>query len=336
MGVVLEMTDDDVATSAPATDSAPAEKPAGEVEPESKSETGQQVAASQPEAKVEGETETKTTETGPTIKVPETPVEEPPKTDGPVLSDETRKYQAERDRAEQQLKDFYKQVMPFVEVDPYGRIVGPRQVQQAPVQPAQPEQPAIDVNQLLEAAAAGDKEATQTLLWVAKEQAKREAKEEIIKEFSTNANFAEEKKGLQKDFPDFYKKDDKGNTTEVPDENSPLFNETLKVMMQKPGLNANDPRDVRMAAEIAESRLIKAGLPDLEKRIRTEVATRKKQVGGSSVGISSGGGLVAEDLKDALTDKQVVALKREGRDDDGVKRIARIVKQAKKEGGFYL
>jgi len=335
MGVVLEMlADDDVATSAPTTDSTPAdEKPAGEVAPESKSETGQVAEVSKPEETTEGETESKPVESEPTIKVPDSE-EEPPKTDGPVLSDESRKYQADRDRAEQQLKDFYKQVMPFVEVDQYGRITGPRQAQQ-PVQQA-PEQPQIDVNQLLEAAAAGDKDATQTLLWVVKEQSKREAKEEIIKEFSTNANFAEEKKGLQKDFPDFYKKDDKGNQTEFPDEKSPLFQETLKVITQRPGMNANDPRDVRMAAEIAESRLIKAGLPDLEKRIRSEVATKKKQVGGSSVGISSGGASSGEDLKDALTDKQVSALKKEGRDDDGVKRIARIVKQAKKEGGFYL
>jgi len=245
--------------------------------------------------------------------------------------DEVRKYQADRDRAEQHLKNFYKEVLPYVEVDDYGRITGPKKS----TAPAKAE-PQFDVEALAEASAGGDKEATKTLLWIAKEQAKREAKEEMMGDLRSSASFETERQGIKKEFPDLYVKDESGKVTDVADENSPLFKETLKVIGERPYLNLSNPRDVRVAAIEAENRLLKAGLPEFEKKLKTEVQTRLKKTGAGTVAVSAGGGQTIDDLKGVLTDLQVERLKKEGHDEDGVKRIARIVKQAKKEGGFYL
>jgi hypothetical protein len=341
--VVLEMTDEETTTPAnsgtpPGDDSAAT----GKAKDEGKAEIGQEAEAGKPAGDDSAETGDDSAEKGEAGKTGEEPPkaseEKPEEVPGKgkekevdKTQEELRRYQSDRDRAEQQLKEFYKQVMPFVEVDDYGRIMGPKK----PAEPENADQK-YDVEALSEAAASGDKEAFKTLLWISKEQGKREAKDELRGEFRNSVSVETERQGLKNDFPDLYVKDEKGNPTDKADNTSPLFTETLKVFGERPYLNIKNPRDVRTAAVEAENRILKAGLPDLEKKIRNEVQTRFKKAGAGAVAVSAGGGQAADELKGVLTEDQDGALKREGYDEDGRKRIARIVKQAKKEGGFYL
>ena len=341
MGVVLEMTDEDTTTPATSESSVgDTSTDAGESKDAGNTETGQ---GAETEPKV-GEDSTKAGDDSAGVIASDSKAEEsgvkPAETETTKeesepdnTKDEIRRYQADRDRAEQQLKNFYKEILPHVEVDDFGRVIGPRK--QAVAKPENAE-PQYDINALAEASANGDQEATKTLLWIAKEQAKREAKDELRGEMRNANSFESDRQGLKKEFPDLYVKDDSGRPSDKSDESSPLFKETLKVFQERSYLDMRSPRDVRTAAIEAENRLLKAGLPDFEKRIKTEVQTKLKKTGAGAVAVSTGGGQATDELKGALTDSQVSRLKKESYDDEGIKRISRIVKQAKKEGGFYL
>jgi hypothetical protein len=322
--VVLEMTEE---TAPVAVDASSASQADGQSNTGETVETGQQTEqvrsagdnSTNPQAdssvqKTEGEASAKNGET--------IPVE--PKVD--KTQDDLRRYQAERDKIEQYAKELVKKVSPYVDFDEWGNPIGPKK--QTPVQSQEDQQRRIA--ELVEASQAGDAQATQTLLWIAKEQAKNEAKDEVMKELRNSESFKQEIEGIKKDFPDLYK-DGK------PDEESPLYKEVLAIFNQRPYLRVENPRDVRVAALEAENRLIKKGLPDLENKIRQQTLEKSKVVA-SSLGTATTAGTTtqADDLKDALTDTQVNRLKKEGYDETGRKRIANLVKQAKKEGGYYL
>jgi len=340
MGITMEMTDEDTATPATSeTSVGDTSTDAGESKDAGNTETGQGAEAepkagdnSAEDGGNSAEAVNKEAEKAGEEKPPATEaVKKEPEPD--KAQDEIRRYQADRDRAEQQLKNFYKEILPHVEVDDFGRVIGPRKKAEVAPENAEPQ---YDINALTEASANGDQEATKTLLWIAKEQAKREAKDELRGEMRNANSFESDRQGLKKEFPDLYVKDDSGRPSDKSDESSPLFKETLKVFQERSYLNMRSPRDVRTAAIEAENRLLKAGLPEFEKKLKTEVQTKMKKAGASSVGVSTGGSQATDDLKGALTDSQVNRLKKEGQDDEGIKRISRIVKQAKKEGGFYL
>jgi len=340
MGITMQMTDEDTATPATSeTSVGDTSTDAGESKDAGNTETGQGAETESKAGDDSAETGGNSAEAA-DKEAEKAGEKEPPATDATKkepesdkTQDEIRRYQADRDRAEQQLKNFYKEILPHVEVDDFGRVIGPRKKAEVAPENAEPQ---YDINALTEASANGDQEATKTLLWIAKEQAKREAKDELRGEMRNANSFESDRQGLKKEFPDLYVKDDSGRPSDKSDESSPLFKETLKVFQERSYLNMRSPRDVRTAAIEAENRLLKAGLPEFEKKLKTEVQTKMKKAGASSVGVSTGGSQATDDLKGALTDSQVNRLKKEGQDDEGIKRISRIVKQAKKEGGFYL
>ena len=305
MTVALEMTDETVPASA--VTEAPVETTTStDADASAGNETGE---TGQPQTAVEA--------TAPT----EEPAKETATTASSRLEDDIRRYQAERDRIEQYAKELVKKVSPFVEIDEYGNVKGPKQQEQ---------QPAVDVEALLDQAIAGDKEALKGLLWISKEQARREASTEFKKETEQRNAVFSEAESVKAEFPDLYKMGENGQLEETP-----LLKETVSVL-NKRKLDARNPRDIRIAALEAENRLIKQGLPNLEATIKKNALNKQRQVGANGTAISSGQTQVADDLKGVLSDSQEARLKKEGVSDTARLRIAKMVKQAKKEGGFYL
>ena len=320
--VVLSMTDEEVGANVSTDAGSEVSAPAGAAQ----SETGQLSSSAAKESTEAVGSKVEATEDAETKEVKE--VKEKTETSESIdntQTSEVRKYQADRDRAEQFLKEFIKKVSPFVEIDAYGNVIGQRKAA-APETPAAPQ---LDIDELMAASAGGDKEATKTLLWIAKEQAKRESIAEINKSFDQKNSVAAEAMKVREEFPDLYKLDEKGKIVE-----SPLLKETAVVLNQR-GLDGTNPQHIRYAALEAENRLIKKGLPDLEKDIRNKALNKSKVAGGSGTAQSSGVA-PSDDVKGALTVDQVARLKKEGKDDASVVRIAKLIKQAQKEGGYYL
>jgi len=244
---------------------------------------------------------------------------------------ESRRYQSERDRLEQYAKELVKKVSPFVELDEWGNVKGPKAQPQAQPQIQQETKTALDVEQLLDSAVSGDKEALKGLLWISKEQARREAQSELSQDLQKRNQSYAETEAIKKEFPDLYKLDNDGLPVKTA-----LLDETVKVLTQR-RLSATDPQHIRIAALEAENRLIKAGLPALEKSIKENTLNKAKQVGAGGTAVSSGQSQTGDDLKGVLTNEQEAQLTREGVTNPAERqRIAKMVKQAKKEGGFYL
>jgi hypothetical protein len=205
-----------------------------------------------------------------------------------VVSDKERQLQADRDRAEAQLKNVYKQIMPYAEIDPMtGNIVGLKnQIQEAQKQVA----PGSQLDELMDAALlTGDKNAMKQVLNIFKEEG-------------------------------------------TPNYEDPLFIEAAKILEARPEL-AN-PLKVRMAVEMAEGRILKRSLPGMQQQIKNEAQTKLKDIT-ASAGIT-GKSIAKDEGIENLSSAQVSALRREGYDEAGIARIAKIAKQAAKEGGYTL
>lgn len=236
------------------------------------------------------------------------------------LDSKTRQFQADRDRAEAYTKNLIKQVLPLVSLDEFGNIVGLRN--QTPQM-----NPQEALQDIYNRAALGDQEALAQMAYITKEQAKSELKQEMHQERA----LGETEDQIKKDFP----------STVTPDGNwdaaNPIIIEAQKIVQQEyPGrFNVKDPVQLRAIMEIAEARIIKRSFPDIEQRIKNEVL-QKTQASGAAITGVPGSGIAPTDDLSSLTGEQVARLQKEGFDQSNVARIAKIVKQAQKEGGFYL
>ena len=239
--------------------------------------------------------------------------------------EEVRRLTAERDRMSEYAKDLLKNVLPFVEVDNSGRVIGPRKAEQPK------EQEKVDINELLQAASNGDARAQQTLLWISKEQAKREAIETMRNEWQTNQAQSSLATAVREEFPDLTKQDPQTKQVVM----TPLLKETIAIMNANSHLDARNPRDIRVAAIEAERNIMKRGLPEFERRAKESALRKNKETGGQSTAVNTGTS-TAEDFSKALTPAQHSAFKKEGYDDAAIARLSRMVKQAHKEGGFSL
>lgn len=296
-----------------------AEQPGSEATPEvapnsaPEAEPAEQI--SQPVSEAEPETE-------PEAKTEEAPApEQQPKVEP---SERERQYQAERDRAEAQLKNTYKQILPYVELDQYGNIVGPRKQQEPAIQES-------EIDQLLEAALlSGDKVAFNKLQTIREQNLKAEVKNELIRDFQSHSQVEQERVAIKKDYPNLF--DEKG----VPNQNDPLFIEANRVIEERAQTQPwlSHPMHVRTAIEIAESRLLKKNLPNIQQQLKNDAQTQLKKVAGNTVAVGSAGKALENSL--ALDSDQLARLRKEGFDEAGIARVSKIVKQAQKEGGFYL
>jgi len=229
----------------------------------------------------------------------------------PELTERERQYQANQDRAEAQLKNLYKQLLPFVDIDANGNIVGLKN---------QTNTPPVDVDALMEAAIiTGDKEALKQLFAMNKQETINEG----IKQIQQTIAIEKELLALRKEYKNLYKEDGSLNYDD------PLFIETAKVLEKAPELS--HPLKVRTAIEIAEGRMLKRGLPNIQQQIKNEAQTRLKNNMASTTVVGTQGkpAIPAEYL---MSEAHINQLKREGYDQAGIDRIQKIYAQAKKEG----
>ena len=232
----------------------------------------------------------------------------------PSSSLDPRRLQADRDRAEQRLKDVYKQVLPYVEVDQAGNIIG------------QKKENIANREQLYEEAAmTGSPEALKQLMEMTKEEAKRETFGYV----QENMTREREVESLKKDYPSLYQNDGS------PNYNDPLYQATENVIRERPYLASADV--IRTAIEVAEARLLKDGLSSRDQQIRNAAQMRLKQSGSATIGSGhSTSSQQVDNIATHLSSEQIIQAKKEGYDNEGLRRLAKIVKRAKKEGGYVL
>lgn len=238
-----------------------------------------------------------------------------------------RQFQADRDRAESQLKTLYKQVMQHFDVDETGTVTGLKKTE-VPVQ-----EQVSRLDQLAEAALmTGDKEAFKQVIEMTKNEIKNEVRNESLKDFESRSAVKEELSGLAKDYPNLWTKDSYGR--DIPNESDPLYQEAARILEKYPEMA--HPLKVRAAIEAAEGRIIKKNLPRIEQDMKNQAHTKIRQIGAGITGTGISAPEGSDDLENVLTTEQKDALSREGYSPDGMKRVAKIVKQAQKEGGFIL
>jgi hypothetical protein len=232
------------------------------------------------------------------------------------LEGKTRQYQADRDRAESYTKNLIKQVLPLVSMDEFGNIIGLRN-----------QQPTPTINEIINRAALGDENALAQLVFAAKEQAKSEIRSELSQERS----LSDAENQIKKDFPHIVGQNGDWNPE------SPVIHEAQKIVQQEfPGrFNVKDPAQLRAVIEMAEARIIKQNFPDIEQRIKNEVLKKTQQSGSVITGIPASGVETKDDLS-GLTTEQIARVQKEGAKQEDLARIAKMVKQAQKEGAFYL
>lgn len=242
-----------------------------------------------------------------------------------VFTERERQFQADRDRAEAQLKNVYKQIMPYAEIDPAtGRILGIReQVKQAQQQVPVGSQ----LDELMDQALlTGDKNSLKQVLNIFKQEIVQEAKNLSLQESQNLAMIDAEMSSIKKEYPNLFHEDGKPNYED------PLFIEAAKVVEKNQDLY--HPLKVRAAIEIAEGRLLKRAMPSMTQQIKNDAQTKLKETLSNASIVSKP--VVKEDSLNGLSPDQVSRLRKEGYDDSGIARIAKIYKQAAKEGGYTL
>src|SRR3990167_3296941 len=262
--------------------------------------------------KVEGEVENKQNQ----------PQKQEPSNEQPTVA----RFQAEKDKAEAHVKNLYKQILPYFDFDQMGNIVGLKNQQGQ--QSGKPDA-AKEMDGKMEAALiSGDTNALKQILAQVKDEVKREAREEGVKEIRTASSVEKEVGALRKDYPNLY--DESGQ----PKYDDPLFQETGKVIeeMQSEFPNIAHPLYVRHAIEKAELRLLKKGMPAIQQQIKNDAQTKLKNIS-SSAAAQSGAQANADDTANVFTTGQIAQLRREGKDDAGIARMAKIYQQAVKESG---
>lgn len=230
-----------------------------------------------------------------------------------------RQYQSDRDKAEAYTKNLVKQVLPLVSMDELGNIIGLRNEQS---------NPQATMQEIIKNASMGDEKALTQLAFLTKEQAKSELKNEFMQERS----LSEAETQIKKDFPHIVTSE--GNW----DESNPVIKEAQRIVQQEYAgqFNVQNPVQLRAVMEMAEARIIKQSFPDIEQRIKNEVLRKTQQSGASMSSAIPASGIDNNNDVSSLTSEQLTRLQKEGYKQDDFVRIAKIVKQAQKEGGFYL
>lgn len=242
-----------------------------------------------------------------------------------VFTERERQFQADRDRAEAQLKNVYKQILPYAEIDPAtGKILGIReQVQQAKQQVT----PGSNLDELLDAALlTGDKGSMKQVLDVFKREIIQEAKAQSLQEAQNLAAIDSEMASIRKEYPTLF------NEQGQPNYDDPLFAEAAKVLEKNPELA--HPLKVRLAVEMAEAKILKRGMPSMQQQIKNDAQTKLKETLAKADIVAKP--VIKEDSLNGLSQEQVSRLRKEGYDDAGIARISKIYKQAAKEGGYTL
>lgn len=242
------------------------------------------------------------------------------------------RFQAEKDRAEAQVKNLYKQFMPYFDFDPQtGNVVGLKNQQGQPVGKPDPAGTAAkEMDGLMEAALiSGDTNALKQIIAQVKDEVKREAREEGVREIQNVSAIEKEVGNLRKDYPNLY--DENGQ----PKNDDPLFQETAKVIeeIQSVFPNIAHPLYVRHAIEKAELRLLKKGMPAMQQQIKNDAQTKLKGISSSAAAQSGAGKSDEVSGASVFSSSQIAQLKREGEDEAGINRMAKIFQQAAKEAG---
>jgi hypothetical protein len=242
-----------------------------------------------------------------------------------VFSERERQFQADRDRAETQLKNLYKQILPYSEIDPVsGQFLGIKsQVQEA----KQQVQPGSQLDELMDKALlSGDKGAMKEVMDIYKNEIIEAARTQGMIQVQNMTAIDKEMNNLKTEYPSLVLPDGNANYSD------PLFLETAKILEKNPEFN--NPMKVRIAVELAEARLLKRGLPSMTQQIKNDAQTKLKGISASASIV--GTPIAKEEVFDGLTPDQVSALRKEKVDESEISRINKIWKQARKEGGLTL
>lgn len=232
-----------------------------------------------------------------------------------------RQYQADRDRAEAALKETYKKMLPYIPSQEIGNVIG-----------STPANPQDMVTGLAERAAKGDVQA-QIALDNYRAQAMEQRimggiqEEQRIREAVLNVE-----NDIKRTYPSIMGADGKFN------ENDPLILEARSIVEQRPeAFNLSNPYQLQAVLENAQARLLLKKFPDLEKQLRSEIIAQQAHVGANIVSTpQSPAGLASNDM-DGISPEQVETWKKEGyKTPEDLNRIAKIWKQANKEGGFVI
>uniref|UniRef100_A0A6H1ZBV2 Uncharacterized protein n=1 Tax=viral metagenome TaxID=1070528 RepID=A0A6H1ZBV2_9ZZZZ len=233
------------------------------------------------------------------------------------------RYQGDRDRAEKALENIVAGIRTQgYEVDPQTRQIYRLQAQPAPQQR----------QELLEAAAAGDTNALNTLL----EVERRETASAIFQGVQAYQTDAETLGKVATEYPEFYKKDGTGNIVKdqnginVIDYDSPLSREAAKILEANPGLGT--PKGMMTVGELAKARLLKNGLPKLKQQIVDKAQQRLAQTASTATGSPGGSEASAGETMELTAEQKRINTKLGVSND----RVIKAIQRANKTGGYEI
>ncbi|OFY95251.1 MAG: hypothetical protein A2309_02980 [Bacteroidetes bacterium RIFOXYB2_FULL_35_7] len=235
-----------------------------------------------------------------------------------------RRLQSERDKIEAAYGKLVKETLPYIKYDQFGNVLGAREIE--------PQIPKEDADSLYEKALlSGDKEAFKQII----ENTKKEAVQATLTQFSDYTNLQKEVEAIQKEYSNLF--DNAGNIKK----DEPLAQKTEEVL-RLPAFkelvesNKMTPKMVKVAIQLAEANLIKEGLSSRDQKIKNEAQQRIKESGASSLatGISSIQTDNSEEM--SLNNDQLSYYKKQGYNQENLKRLSKIVARAHKEGGYNI
>lgn len=246
----------------------------------------------------------------------------------PAKSDELiKKFQSDRDRAEAYAKSLVQKVLPFVEIDNKGNVLGPRRPD--PAVEAQQSQQRVMFDGLLKRAMSGDASAMIELQYLTKESTKAETIQEIQKTLAYQKLISETEDTIKREFP--------GTVNEQGqfDPESPHIKKAQEIAGEYGNqLDPDNPYHLKILMEAAEGRLMRQHFPEVEKKLREEFGKERMKAGAATTGIPSATGGQSDPLSD-MPKEQYDQLVREGHNKEDLYRIAKIVNSAKVAGGGY-
>jgi type II secretory pathway component PulJ len=287
--------------------------------------------ASTPTSTVAGQSTTTPTQTTPIVPATTTPVTPTAtplanvptwETEKQTMETKMRQFQADRDRAEAKLKETYKNMMPYVDVDQFGNIVGTRK--------PEPD-PNILLNQLNERAQKGDAQAIVQLQEIQASQMEQRVMAKMNQERELERTVQTVEANIKKTFPSIIKADGQFN------ENDPILLKARQIANESPAYDLSNPYQLQAILEQAQARLIIEKFPDIEKRLREEVLQQQAQSGGNMLTTPHTPPVSANTNYGDIPQEQMNQWNREGyKTPADIERVANIFRQAQKEKGYLI
>lgn len=246
-----------------------------------------------------------------------------------------RRFQSDRDKAEAALKaqiEYTEKMKQFISFDANGNPIGPVPVAQATVTA----EPQVTKEQIVSAlwqeAQKGNAEAAMCLQEIQKNDIKEELLREQTEKNKAISEMSKVEDSIKKDFPALIGADGEFDKT------SPLFVEmqTLATTEYKGILDPYNPAQLRILTELAEGKMLKKNLPEIEKKAKEELYLKVKRAGANASTPTTATAEV-EDITAAIpADVRKALIERDGMDSAGLTRIAKYYKSANEKKGWVL